>query len=248
MTKKTDKDKLFERMGLVNPDRKVLNEDFNQFEDDFTPHGTYSISSGGGYEVMLNDAGDAAKVRDAFGSDNPKTSDWLEIEYVPSEDGGEDSEPVIDPNGYNIPLNQTMRIRENDGGFGIGTSPEAEPPYDDKNNDDEEMDIIYKDNEAEKNDDDFLESVRNVIKENEINEDAGSSPINKYVMFSYNYPQDFIEKIWADNEQMMNHFKGKFSSTYDRVGSKAVMNAFYTELDGGNRKKFEDWILSNYQI
>ena len=61
---------------------------------------------------MLNDAGDAAKVRDAYGSDNPQTSDWLEIEYIPSEDG--ESEPVIDPNGYNIPLNQVMRLQEND--------------------------------------------------------------------------------------------------------------------------------------
>jgi hypothetical protein len=30
MAKKTDKDKLFERMGLVNPDKKVLNENVNQ--------------------------------------------------------------------------------------------------------------------------------------------------------------------------------------------------------------------------
>ena len=65
---------------------------------------------------MISDSGDAAKVRDAYGSDNPETSDWLEIEYVPNEDGEMDEEgnpemePVIDPNGYNIPLNMVMRI------------------------------------------------------------------------------------------------------------------------------------------
>jgi hypothetical protein len=89
-------------------DKSKLNENFEQVEE-FVPHGSYTVSNSGGYEVMLNDAGDAARVRDAFGSDNPQTSDWLEIEYVPDEETGE-SEPVIDPNGYNIPLNMVMRI------------------------------------------------------------------------------------------------------------------------------------------
>jgi hypothetical protein len=80
------------------------------FEEDeqFIAHGIYTLGNAGGYEVMLSDSGDAAKVRDAYGSDNPQTSDWLEIEYLPSEDG--EMEPVIDPQGYNIPLNMVMRV------------------------------------------------------------------------------------------------------------------------------------------
>jgi hypothetical protein len=82
-------------------------------EDDteFTPHGSYTVSNTGGFEIMLSDDGDMAKVRDAFGSDNPKTSDWLEIEYIDDEETGE-LEPVIDPLGYNIPLNKVMRMNE----------------------------------------------------------------------------------------------------------------------------------------
>jgi len=85
--------------------------------EEFTPHGSYTVSNSGGYTVMLSDDGEMAKVKDAFGSDNPEISDWLPIEYVPSEDEfDEDGNPemvaVIDPNGYNIPLNQVMRIRE----------------------------------------------------------------------------------------------------------------------------------------
>lgn len=85
-------------------------------DEEFMPDGTYTVSNSGGYEIMLSDSGDMAKVKDAFGSDTPKISDWLEIEYVPSEDGEMDDEgypemvPVIDPNGYNIPLNMVMRI------------------------------------------------------------------------------------------------------------------------------------------
>jgi len=81
-------------------------------DEEFTPNGSYTVSNSGGYEIMIDSSGDSAKVRDAFGSDDPKTSDWLEIEYVPNEETGE-SEPVIDPNGYNIPLNQVMRMNEN---------------------------------------------------------------------------------------------------------------------------------------
>ena len=89
--------------------RKQLNEyGFTNEESPFQAHGFYTVSNAGGYEIMLNDRGDAAKVRDAYGSDVPEISDWLEIEYVPDEDT-EEMEPVIDPNGYNIPLNQVVK-------------------------------------------------------------------------------------------------------------------------------------------
>ncbi len=84
--------------------------------ENFTVNGHYTVSNSGGYEIMISNSGDAAKVRDAFGSDNPVTSDWLEIEYVEDEDGELDEDgllsliPVIDPNGYNISLNLVMRV------------------------------------------------------------------------------------------------------------------------------------------
>ena len=85
----------------------ILKEPFDG-DEPFKADGFYTVSNSGGYEIMLSRSGDAAKVRDAFGSENPQTSDWLEIEYIPGENT-EESEPVIDPNGYNIPLNQVMK-------------------------------------------------------------------------------------------------------------------------------------------
>ena len=89
----------------------------NEYEKhkSFKVHGGYTISNTGGYEIELSDCGDSARVRDAWGSDNPRISDWLEIEYIidedsePDEEGYKESEPIIDPNGYNIPLNMVMR-------------------------------------------------------------------------------------------------------------------------------------------
>jgi hypothetical protein len=85
--------------------------DINQENNEpFEVHGYYTVSNSGGYEIMLSDDGEMARVRDAFGSDDPETSDWLPIEYVTSED--DEDEPVIDPEGYNIPLSQVMRANK----------------------------------------------------------------------------------------------------------------------------------------
>lgn len=113
--------------SLNDKNGKPLNDfkkmrDGGDVDEPFVVHGYYTVSNSGGYEIMLSDSGDAARVRDAFGSDNPETSDWLEIQYVEDENGEPDeegflpSEPVIDPEGYNIPLNLVMRSNFKKGG------------------------------------------------------------------------------------------------------------------------------------
>jgi hypothetical protein len=97
----------FEKVKLSENEMAIDSMLSDDEAEEFIPHGTYTVSNHGGFEIMLSDDGDAAKVRDAFGSDNPKVSDWLEIQY------DENGDPVIDPNGYNIPLNMVMRINEN---------------------------------------------------------------------------------------------------------------------------------------
>lgn len=74
--------------------------------ESFIPHGYYTISNTMGYEVMLSNDGEAAKLRDH----NGKVTDWLEIEFVDDKETL-DSNPVIDPNGYDIPLNMVMRTK-----------------------------------------------------------------------------------------------------------------------------------------
>lgn len=86
------------------------------FNDGFIAHGVYNISNSGGFLVQISYSGDSVRLKDSFGSDNPKISDWFEIEYIPNEDGDLDEEgnieliPVIDPEGYNVPLNMVMRL------------------------------------------------------------------------------------------------------------------------------------------
>ena len=70
--------------------------------------------------------------------------------------------------------------------------------------------------------------------------------IYKWMMFIYNFPSDFIEKIWEGDESLIAHFKGKFNAYYDTYGAYGVIPAFYGELSSSNRKKMEDWVLANF--
>ena len=81
--------------------------EYEKFEE-FTPHGSYTISNSGGYLIELSPCGDSARVKESWGGNNPQISDWLEIEYIQDEE--DELIPTIDPNGYDIPLNMVMRL------------------------------------------------------------------------------------------------------------------------------------------
>lgn len=83
-----------------------LNEEYR--DGDFEANGTYTMTNSLGYEIQINYAGDAARIKEQDG----KVSDWLEIEYIPSTDDPEKTIPTIDPNGYNIPLDSVMKVNE----------------------------------------------------------------------------------------------------------------------------------------
>lgn len=45
---------------------------------------------------------------------------------------------------------------------------------------------------------------------------------------------------------LRKHLFGKWESLYETYGSRAVLMAFYAELDGTNRKRLMEWVLENY--
>jgi len=72
------------------------------------------------------------------------------------------------------------------------------------------------------------------------------SPIHLFVFFGFNYPHDFIEKVWGTGN-IGKHIKEKFNNCYRYHGSYSVMNSFYTELSAPNRRLLEAYILKNYK-
>lgn len=45
---------------------------------------------------------------------------------------------------------------------------------------------------------------------------------------------------------LRQHLLDKWEYAYDNYGSRAVLMAFYAELDGSNRKLLMQWVLDNY--
>ena len=69
-------------------------------------HGYYTKSNCCGYGVILSDCGEQAKL--VMNNEDCDVTDWLDIDYVLDEDTNE-FEPVIDPEGFNVPLNLVIR-------------------------------------------------------------------------------------------------------------------------------------------
>lgn len=68
-----------------------------------------------------------------------------------------------------------------------------------------------------------------------------------FVMFSFNFPQNFIEKAFENSgDLMIQHLKNKFEEAYDRAGSRGAMNTFYAQLDSDNQSILESYISEYY--
>lgn len=95
-------------------ENEQIDESLNEsVEDDkeFNAHGYYVISNNMSYLVEVSEDGDMARLKDP---DSGEITEWLPIEYGPQEDDEIDDTkewiPYIDPEHYNIPLNQVMKI------------------------------------------------------------------------------------------------------------------------------------------
>lgn len=103
--------------SLFNEGGTLSEEDTDEIERvlSFKANGAHAVSNAGGYLVELSSCGDSARLEiNEKGSKHYVLTDWLEIEFIIDEDSEEDeeghkeSEPVIDPDGYNVPLSLVM--------------------------------------------------------------------------------------------------------------------------------------------
>ena len=83
---------------------EIAVEEYERHQE-FTAEGYYTIANAGGYEVELNKDGSCARLKDAYGNENPQITDWLEVENLQNPDMDFETIPTIDPKGYHIPLN-----------------------------------------------------------------------------------------------------------------------------------------------
>lgn len=80
-----------------------------------------------------------------------------------------------------------------------------------------------------------------------LNESGGKSMIERFMYFCFNFPHDFISRMWSDDENLRNHLQNKFEDILDkRPTSDSAMLYFYAELDSNNRRIYDNWIENNY--
>jgi hypothetical protein len=75
---------------------------------------------------------------------------------------------------------------------------------------------------------------------------SGKSDMAKIIYFGYNYPHDFVTKIWGDNN-IGQHLQNKFLGYYKDVGAGAAFFKFFVNLDRENQQKLEEFISTNYR-
>jgi len=70
--------------------------------------------------------------------------------------------------------------------------------------------------------------------------------MSNFVHFCFNYPHNFVDEAFKGHHHL-NHLKSKFTSCYNRVGSKAVIPCFFSDLDLGNQKILSKYVASLYK-
>jgi hypothetical protein len=71
--------------------------------------------------------------------------------------------------------------------------------------------------------------------------------VKDFVMFGFNFPQNFVEKAFeGQGDLMINHLKEKFNEAYDQAGSRGAMNTFYSRLDNKNQSLLENYVAEYY--
>ena len=84
--------------------------------------------------------------------------------------------------------------------------------------------------------------------------------INKWFYYAMNYPVVEVEIVDFDGTKKVYlpdcfnafpkylrvHLAKKWDTLYGLYGSRAVLMAFYAELDWENRKLLMEWVLNNY--
>lgn len=78
--------------------------------------------------------------------------------------------------------------------------------------------------------------------------------INKFVMFSYNYPMTFANGMNGKNPILIDifgkakgeHYCEKFNEFYKSYHAMGVMSAFFKYLDKEDKVLLTDWIMNNY--
>lgn len=68
-----------------------------------------------------------------------------------------------------------------------------------------------------------------------------------FAYFTANFPSDFIEKVWKDDERLIKHFNEKLKQfSGSRMIDIGSFVRFFLDLNGDNQIKLTNWIENEY--
>lgn len=72
--------------------------------------------------------------------------------------------------------------------------------------------------------------------------------ITNFAYFTCNFPHDFIEKCWEDNNHIIKHLESKLKGKVKNgmISSRGFIS-FFLDLDRANQYKLANWINKNYK-
>jgi len=69
----------------------------------------------------------------------------------------------------------------------------------------------------------------------------------RLIYFGFNFPPDFIAKVWEDTPHLISHFNETLSHLYQNYGVGLVFFKFFIALSTDNQEKLINWIDLNYK-
>jgi len=70
--------------------------------------------------------------------------------------------------------------------------------------------------------------------------------MQNFVHFCFNYPHNFVDEAFKGH-RFLSHLRAKFTGCYNRVGCKAVIPTFFSELDSENQTLLNNYVASLYE-
>lgn len=84
-----------------------------------------------------------------------------------------------------------------------------------------------------------LDTMMSEIRQKD--KEAQIEAMRKYVYFTFNWPPDFVGRIWGKGTDDTRHFVSKLE------GYNYNIDRFFVELSPSNQQRMLEWILENYE-
>jgi hypothetical protein len=71
--------------------------------------------------------------------------------------------------------------------------------------------------------------------------------MEKIMLYAYNYDSKFIQKAFADNPRIRDHFQSKFDMIWTDVTATQAFVHLYLEMSKNYRDQLAKWIDENFK-